>query len=267
MSLFLLGAGASYGSTTEGAPPIGVALFEALRAFNPPGWGTLPASMADLFREDFERGMTRLAQENAHAMPVLQRAMAAFFFNFIPTVSNLYVRLAERIRARNWRGAIASLNYERLLEISLLHGGIQPVVGQAAAAGQVELCLPHGCCHIFCEGARASSSGVSFSGVGVTFDGPVTIISNSADFQRRLTGDAVPPVMSYFEPQKTTSAGVSFIRVQRERWANLAAEADVLAIVGVRCRPHDTHLWTPIAGSSAEVVYCAGAAAGQEFRD
>lgn len=266
MRLFLFGAGASYGSTTAGPPPMGPALFEALRTFNPPGWGRLPNSMAGLFRDDFERGMTQLAAENSHAMPVLQRAMAAFFFNFVPTTSNLYVRLAERIRARQWPGAICTLNYERLLELSLLHGGMQPVVGQGAAAGQVELSLPHGCCHIFCEGTRASSAGVSFSGVGVTFDGPVAVISNPAEFQARINGDAVPPVMSYFEPQKTTSAGASFIRGQRERWADLAAQADVIAIVGVKVRPRDSHIWSPIADSRAEIVYCAGSAAGGEFR-
>src|SRR5664280_2365479 len=227
---------------------MGVALFEALRGFNSPGWGALSASTADLFREDFERGMTWLARENPHAMPVLQRAMAAFFFNFVPTASNLYEELTRRIHARNWGGVIGTLNYERLLEISLLHRGVQPVVGQVAAGGQVESCLPHGCCHIFCDGTRASSSGVSFSGVGVTFDGPVTVISNPADFQMRISSDAVPPVMSYFEPQKTTNAGASFIRGQRERWTKLAAEADVLAIVGVRCRPYDMHIWAPIAG-------------------
>ena len=244
---------------------MGEALFDALRSFNPPGWGALPAAMAADFRADFEKGMARLATENSHAMPILQRAMAAFFFNFVPDAANLYIRLAQRIRARRWSGAIATLNYERLLELSLLQAGIQPVVGQVAGSGQVELCLPHGCCHIFCDGARASSVGVSFSGVGVTFDGPVSVIGRSLEFRARLEGDAVPPVMSYFEAQKTTSAGASFIRGQRERWAQLASQATSLAIVGVRCRPHDSHVWDSVAASPAEVIYCAGATAGAEF--
>ncbi len=263
MKLFLFGAGASYGSQA-GGPPMGSKLFDALRQFDPTGWGQLPGNMASLFRGDFERGMARLAETNSHAMPILQRAMAAFFFfNFVPTTSSLYVQLAQRIRQHHWQGAIATLNYERLLELSLLHVG---VLGGAAGAGQIELCLPHGCCHLFCEGVRASSAGVSFSGVGVTFDGPVVAISDGGEFQRRITGDAVPPVMSYFEPQKTTSAGVSFIRNQRARWAELASKAHSIAIVGVKVRPRDSHIWLPIANSGARVVYCAGAAAGDEFR-
>ena len=266
MDILLFGAGASYGSATTGAPPMGEALFDALRSFNPQGWGALPTAMASEFRADFEKGMARLATENPHAMPILQRAMAAFFYNFVPNSANLYVRLSERIRARSWSGAIATLNYERFIELSLLHAGIQPVVGQVAGSGQVELCLPHGCCHIFCDGARASSVGVSFSGLGVMFDGPVSVITRASEFRARLEGDAVPPVMSYFEPQKTTSAGASFIRSQRERWAQLASQATSLAVIGVRCRPHDSHIWEPVAASSADVVYCAGSTAGAEFR-
>lgn len=267
MKLVLLGAGASYGSAVNGVPPMGSALFEALRAFNPPGWGQLATSMAELFRRDFERGMTKLAETNPHAMPILQRAMAAFFFNFVPTHSSLYVTLANRIRGRRWSGVIASLNYERLLELSLLHVGVQPVVGQPARSGQVELCLPHGCCHIFCEGTRAKSSGVSFSGVDVTFDGPVIVVSNPVEFQGRIIGDAIPPVMSYFKPQKTTTAGASFIRAQRARWIDLAKQADSITIVGVKVRRRDSHIWSPIGDSSARITYCAGSSAARGFRD
>lgn len=267
MKLFLFGAGASYGSTGEGRPPMGSDLFHALRQFNPTGWGKLLNDLAGLFHRDFERGMTRLAATNPHMMPILQRAMAAFFFfNFAPTESNLYVQLARRIRHCNWQGALATLNYERLLELALLHVGIKPVAGQPAAAGQLELCLPHGCCHLFCEGVQASPVGVSFSGVGVTFDGPVVAISDSVEFWNRLNGNAVPPVMSYFEPQKTTSAGASFVQKQRARWAELTSRAKTIAIAGVKVRPRDSHIWLPIAGSDARVVYCAGATSGDEFR-
>lgn len=266
MKIFLLGAGASYGSDLDGTPPIGEALFEALRKFNPPGWGRLPGELASEFQRDFERGMARLAETNPHAMPVLQRAMAAFFFEFKPRTSNLYVELAKRIRSGSWRGAIGTLNYDRLLEISLGQLGVQPVVAQSAGKDQVELCLPHGCCHLFCDGARMSSSGVSFSGVGVTIDGPVTVVDDPGQFSARIAGDAVPPVMSYFEPRKTTTAGASFIRGQRARWAELVKLADVIAIVGVQVRPDDDHIWKPIEKSTARLVYCAGPSAGKVFQ-
>lgn len=119
MKIFLLGAGASFGSDVVGTPPMGGTLFDALRAFNPAGWGQLPTDLASLFRSDFERGMAQLAEVNPHAMPILQRAMAAFFFEFKPRPSNLYVELGKRMRLRGWSGAVGTLNYERLLEMSL----------------------------------------------------------------------------------------------------------------------------------------------------
>jgi len=221
--------------------------------------------MASEFERDFERGMAQLAQTRSHDMPILQRAMAAYFFNYFPTRDSLYIQLGRLIKQSAWRGAIATLNYERLLEISLIHGGVQPVVNMVTSLGQVELCLPHGCCHLFCEGVQASSVGVSFSGVGVTFDGPVVAVSDPAQFRNRIENNSVPPVMSYFEPQKTTSSGASFIRNQRARWAKLASEADTIVIVGVRVRPLDSHIWDPVAKSHAKVVFCAGKSAGQEF--
>jgi hypothetical protein len=266
MKIFLLGAGASFGSDVVGTPPMGGTLFDALRAFNPAGWGQLPTDLASLFRSDFERGMAQLAEVNPHAMPILQRAMAAFFFEFKPRPLNLYVELGKRMRLRGWSGAVGTLNYERLLEMSLGHAGVQPVVAQSAGAGQVELCLPHGCCHLFCDGARMSSAAVSFSGAAVTIDGPVTVVDDPRQFAARIDGDAVPPVMSYFEPKKATTAGASFIRSQRARWAELVSLADVVAIVGVRVRPDDDHIWKPIAECSARLVYCAGASAVREFQ-
>jgi len=265
-SLILFGAGASYGSNNRDVPPLGDDLFFALKRFNPPGWGSLPSSMAKQFQGDFENAMTNLSQTHSHEMPVLQRAMAAFFFKFMPTEDNLYHVLAKRIKESDWIGAIATLNYERLLEISLIHEGIQPVVGsEVKGQNQIELCLPHGCCHLFCEGVKASSRGVSFSGIGVSFDGPIKIISNSQEYNYRINNDAVPPVMSYFEPQKNTSAGVSFIRGQRARWSQLVSQSKLIAAIGIRVREHDSHIWDPLKRTSGKIVYCGGSAAGQEF--
>ena len=55
--LFLLGAGASFGSDSHYTPPLGAGLFDSLRRFNPDGWGTVAGSLADSFRADFESAM------------------------------------------------------------------------------------------------------------------------------------------------------------------------------------------------------------------
>lgn len=267
-SLILFGAGASYGSDSIGTPPLGAALFDELQHFNPPGWGRLPSDISDVFLDDFEAGMRNLSKSKSHAMPPLQRAMAAYFFNFIPRTTNLYVQLGRRIVDSKWKGAIATLNYERLLELSLLHVGLQPVVNTVPQGERhIELCLPHGCCHIFCETARGGSRAVSMSGVGISTSGRIIVITNPSEFLARITRDAFPPVMSYFEPQKRTTSGVNFIRSQRARWTSLVSEASIITLIGIRVRSDDEHIWNPLTQTKGELIYCSGARAAEEFDD
>src|SRR5437867_895964 len=192
--LFLFGAGASFGSDTSGTPPLGLRLFDELRKFNPDGWGRVAGDLAAAFRNDFEEGMK---QVDPAALAPLQRAMAAYFFAFQPRLSNLYVRLAERIAARDWGGSVCSLNYDRLLEIALGARNLRPVIGQTTDPGRtLELCLPHGCCHIFCDAVRGAAGGIVFDALAIKTDGPVGVISDPAQHRLRLVTDAFPPVMS-----------------------------------------------------------------------
>lgn len=266
--LILLGAGASYGSDSGGTPPLGAGLFAALRQYNPQGWGQIPVDLAGVFEDDFERGMIALSEGMPHSLPPLQRAMAAYFFGFLPRTSNLYVQLGERLKSAAWNGAIATLNYERMLELCLGHVGLQPVVGSPTNAGStVELLMPHGCCHIFCDTARGVAGAVSFSGMNVQTSGEVRVIGDPNEFRQRIEGDAFPPVMSYFEPRKRTTSGASFIDTQRRRWEELAAGADQIVMVGIRVRPDDEHVWDPISESDASLVYCGGEEGADEFQE
>lgn len=60
-SVILFGAGASYGAERFGMPPLGKALFESLRQFDPNGWGQIKEPLASKFCSDFERGMVVLS--------------------------------------------------------------------------------------------------------------------------------------------------------------------------------------------------------------
>ncbi len=265
-SVILFGAGASYGSDNMGIPPLGPNLFDALVSFNESGWGQIPSDLADNFRGDFEEGMRILSKSHPHSMPPLQRALAAYFFNFVPQPSNLYRELARRILKSNWNGTLSTINYERLLELSLIEEGIRPITGYSRTnSNEIELCLPHGCCHLFCEGVRGLSKMVSLAGTMVKTDGPVKVIPNPIEFQSRIQNDAFPPVMSYFEPEKRTTSGASFIDNQRRRFLELVLGASNVGIVGVKVRPNDNHIWDPLTKTSARLIYCSGKRGGQEF--
>jgi len=262
--MVFFGAGASYASDNFGTPPIGSNLFDELVTFNKEGWGRIPSEFSKNFLNDFEEGMKILSK--SHLISKLQRAMAAYFFNFYPQPTNLYRKLARRIKKSNWNGALSSINYERLLELSLIEEGLRPIVGGSSKnVNEIELCLPHGCCHLFCESVNGMSNIVSFAGSNVKTEGPIKVISNPSEFQMRINKDAFPPVMSYFEPEKKTTSGVNFIKQQRVRFSEVVSNASIIVIVGVKVRPNDNHIWDPLAKTSAKLIYCSGLRSGQEF--
>lgn len=147
----------------------------------------------------------------------------------------------------------------------MLAAGLKPMVGDSS--GQVELCFPHGCCHLFCDGIKADAAGVSLSAYTMTTNGPVICVTDPDRHRERIQMDALPPVMSYFEPKKRTTSGASFIESQRRRWSELAANSSLILIVGVRVRPHDSHIWDELRRTVARIIYCGGKASGVEFSE
>ncbi len=266
MNLAVFGAGASFGSDISDVPPLGNKLFDALTAFAPTTWGKLPEKYRKLFQNDFEQGMQTLSSEQNTWLPPLQRAMAAYFFNFLPQKSSLYFRIANLIKKSGWnlRGSLVTINYERMLPICLTANNLQPALGVEQIQGnQIEFCLPHGTCNLFCAGMQALGN-IAFT--GVSFDGGgVECIIDPIEFRQRLARDAIPPIMSYFEPQKSNSSGRSFIVKQRKRYQELVVSSLKIAIIGLKVRSFDAHIWSPLAQTNAEIIYCSGKQAGAEF--
>ena len=256
-NFIIFGAGASYGSDSLGVPPKASKLLSELAVFNPTGWGKLTGEFKLVLVEDFEKGVIKIATEMSHDLSILQRVMADFFFRFQPRDTNLYYRLAKKLKENNKNVALSTLNYERLLDISFLAADHKVNIGNSPN-DEIELNLPHGACYLFCESARALASAVSFSGMNVQVNGEIKIISDPTEFQQRITQDAFPPVMSYFEPQKRTTAGQDFINTQRQRFSELCTEAEQIIIIGVKIREHDSHIWDAIKNSNASLIYCSG---------
>lgn len=267
-NILIFGAGASYGSDTSDTPPTSDKLIDELPLFDPYGWGKLPDQLKNGFRKDFELSMSKLADTDPYSLPRLQRAMASYFYKFVPQDTNLYISLAHKIVASSWNGAFATLNYERLLELSLLSSGLNPYcIENPGFANGIEICLPHGCCHLFCDSVIARSDGVSISGQNITTQGKISVVFNPDEFHQRINSDAFPPVMSYFTPDKDTTSGINFIENQRNRYNNMVMEAKKVGIVGLHIRPNDTHIWKPISETNASLLYCSGKSSVKEFYD
>jgi hypothetical protein len=197
----------------------------------------------------------------------LQRSMAGFFYRYGPTKGSLYAKLARRIGDASWHGAIATLNYERMLPLALARAGMSTFFGPRPDWGAhlTEICLPHGCCHLFCDSVMASAAHARLDGRAVTTNGPVTAVDDPREFWLRIRTQALPPVMSYFEPSKFTTSGANFIEEQRTRLRQLISDADSIAVVGIAVREQDTHIWDILAKTSAPIYYCSGSSAKPIF--
>ncbi len=268
-NLIIFGAGASLGVSgssyfnlngmlVEKTPPLGNKLFNELCQFNPTGWGAVGGEYPKLFEVDFEAGMQHLAHSGTYDIALLQRAMAAYFFNFQVGKNSIYIKLANKIvRASGWQGTIITLNYERLLMQSLNQVGLNTFCGiNPQKTNMIELCFPHGCCDIVYDSLKATN-GLSF-GVGISISGNVKRISNSAEYSAWIKDNSIPPVMSYFEPNKRTLAGINFIDEQRLRYIELASSAKTIAVIGVRFREQDNHIWESLKTTKACIIYCSG---------
>lgn len=282
--MIIFGAGASIGSEENNTPPIGNHLFDELKAFSPNGWGNIPEELAEIFQVDFEKGMEELSTKFPNSMTQIQSVMAKFFVRYQPTSSSLYVKLAEKIKGSEWKGSLTTLNYERLLELSIRSVGLIPKF-QPSTFPEIETCYPHGCCNFFCEGISGTRGlgigqnvvsfrpgdvlsfgqrgSLNFTPNGITTGGnSISIINNPHDFKQKIE-NAFPPTMSYFIASKFTTSCANFIQNERDRFNKLVADADNIAIIGIMVREHDKHIWDSLATTSAAITYCAGSSGKQ----
>jgi hypothetical protein len=75
----------------------------------------------------------------------------------------------------------------------------------------------------------------------------------------------LPPVMSYYEPNKFTVSCADLIRDERSRFEEAVLSADRVALIGVRVHPVDKHIWVPLGKTNAKIIYISGASAAGDF--
>lgn len=276
--LIIFGAGASFGSE-KNMPPLGKDLFHDLQKAGPNSWGAFDRSLSDRFEDDFESALDYVKEKNTVSLIGIQKSLAGYFAKFRPTSNSLYVKLLRMIKETKTNISVATLNYDRLLQISM---GVLGLTAKfdSAVLPNVEVCYPHGCCNFFCEGVRASNGvtvrdrsiilgkdasmklnrggRVTFAPEGVTTDGASMLVVNDPKIYVEKISEDLPPVMSYFIPSKFTTSCHNFLMRERKRLEELIMNAEVIAIIGVAVREHDKHIWDPLASTRAKIVYCSG---------
>lgn len=259
--VFLLGAGASYGSEQPAIVPLGNKLFDELTLYSPHTWGQLPSSLSSIFKKDFEEGMIKTPPQQYADLYI---EMAAYFFAKQINTKNLYIELAKRVKkTRLWRGSFVTLNYECLLEQAFSSQRLKLSLNTSDIdldwnCTCYEILKPHGACNLYNSSLKGSCGMVSMDALGIQTLGEVLKAETESEFILHIKHNAFPPVMSYFQPDKATTSGINFINAHRFRYAEAIAQADKVIIIGVLPRNDDIHIWEPLSITNAQILYCSG---------
>lgn len=281
--LFFFGAGASFGSDSNHLvklgriPPLGRDLFQSLHDdSNLKYWHKLPLEITTLFRSNsFEVAMDLLEDNEEWAKESFKRDLdlSRFFSTFRPLESNLYWKLARAIsrilKGHKWTGAAITLNYERLLEESLMRNNIFTVVNGVTYYDDelplltddqlFEICYPHGACQFF-----LGQNWFKLEGDGNIVFGKTAEALQKAGVNHILKSENIPracdmnqiPMICRYQPSKRPTIKNYFIDTQQDRCSELIVSSKHITIIGVFCsHATDMHLWEPLGRTKAFITY------------
>lgn len=259
MTVFLFGAGASFGSgqVDPCPPPLGGDLYAALKRIFPVTWGSFDSSLQSKFTNNFENGMAELIEKNSHAIAPLMQQMAIFFSRFGLTAnnSNLYKSLFKKLKSKSLikDTIISSLNYECLCEIAASLEGITVDYFGKSENDNAKIWKIHGSCNFKLQGLQATR-GISFTH-GISFGGGIEFI-NPADVLKTYKGNtALYPSMCLYAKDKPLAIAPGVIKTFQEEWAEKVRTAEKLFVIGVRPIAEDKHIWQPIADSTGSLFF------------
>lgn len=261
-TLFLFGAGASAfsGSCTPTCPPLGGDLFAELLKVSPAA-RAIPGPIQDMFKLHFEDGMQALLEGMTGLEAHLLREMAAFFATFRPRRANRYSRFIDAVGPYASKCVFASLNYDILLELSLVQRGYLPAYSPSAllAKNQIRVIKVHGSCN-FLPGTNVRFENVNFvlppdfEGQLMNSDDRYTLNPTEIlEFCREQ--NSISPELALYHKSKRMLFVGPVARAQKPAFFQHVAEARNIVIIGVRLHEPDTHIWEPIAASPARIYY------------
>ena len=73
--------------------------------------------------------------------------------------------------------------------------------------------------------------------------------------------------MSLFRPDKHTQISHNVIQNLQEKWANAVEDASRIAIIGVKPRESDEHIWGELSKTNADIYYIGGEEAFYDWRE
>jgi hypothetical protein len=161
----------------------------------------------------------------------------------------------------------ATLNYDCLLEGALESFGLSVAYYPGEVGpGAFNVWKLHGSCNFIPDTGTNWVIGTTFKNVKQIYSGYIKAVS-LPEVRRYYAGEpgnrqSIPPMMSYYDPSKTTYVSEGTLDVVRQTWATSALAASRIVVIGARPVLEESHVWQPIVDSSAEILYVGGESPG-----
>lgn len=264
-SLFLIGAGASYGSGNcfPKNPPLGENFFEEFRAKGGIA-STVEPDLQKLFSEDFEKAMDRFFEERNTDVTQFLREMAEYFSQFEPGDNNHYCELLEILGGDRKKATFVTTNYDLLIELAAMKQGLLvSYSGLPVPKGNIPIIKIHGSCNFLPDMGNSSIRGLGFdisgSKGGSILDTGIKVAKSRAeilDFCKKE--DAIEPALAMYSPQKRVLYCKSFVEQQQKAWREEVKKAKRIYVIGLKVHPVDDHIWGELSKSKVPLYYVGG---------
>jgi hypothetical protein len=267
-TLFLFGAGASYGSVDcyPYLPPLGKCLYAELCTRG--GWASVVErempEIAQQFKNDFEVGMDLLFSSHQNLVCSFLRQMALYFTEFEPGLNNSYTTLIESLIKANVTTTFATTNYELLIEMAASKLKIATRYDNFTRDSRVmNLLKLHGSINFLPDLGNNFFQNISVQVAntkGEILSAPIKIINSRPEikaFIQHEERENTPflPAIAMFAPSKWTPICGDFIRKQQEYWRIEVTRSSPIFIIGCGVHDRDTHIWEPLAKSLGLLTY------------
>lgn len=256
MITFLFGAGASFGSgeCIPNCPPQGKQLFDELEKIKG-SFHSIEDSVKDIFRRDgFEAGMALIPNDSKNINPLL-REMALYLSRFHSTKNNAYYLLFRELKKKLKDITIATLNYDLLIERSLVLCGINPTWSDGVEG--VKVLKVHGSCNFLPQLPRGVAFGGSAYNCDVFIEGLQThaLITQEKIENWFKDGDnfSLAPAIAMYEAKKRVVISRSIVDVIQRDYQSAIRKSNLVVVVGANYVPHDKHVWECMEKSNCSV--------------
>lgn len=266
-SLFLIGAGASYGSGNchPKNPPLGEHFFEEFKA-NGGIATTVEPELQKLFSEDFEKAMDIFFEERNSDVTQFLREMAEYFSQFEPLDNNHYCELLEILDGDRKKATFVTTNYDLLIEFAIMkHNLLVSYSGLPVSKGNIPVLKIHGSCNFLPDMGGMSFKGIKFqidangSEYSPILDAGIRIARSKAEILTFCRNeDSIGPALAMYSPDKRVLYCKPFVEQQLNHWRNEVKKAKRIYVIGLKVHPVDEHIWGVLAKSKVPLYYVGG---------